>query len=282
MRTGSSPDYFAGMKKLHFLIVYGSFFLLKVIPVRAQMQFRSVADNAGGPMVYGRQHPVLPAVTSNPAALTDAGDFSFAVEGGNAFGIAELKTMELTSAIQAGRFHSGLHAALQGGSLYHESELTAMAAHRLGEHLDAGVAFSYHTVRASGYRSFRSPGALVGIRIHPMQGLTIGFAVANPGSTSLPFVYNWGVGYEPSPHLFAGIEIRKQAQLPATLQAVIAYTVEPLYFRAGMNSSTFSMYFGAGYRLKRWQVMVQLMRHPQLGSGQVMGLQYNAWKSKGK
>ena len=152
---------------------------------------------------YSNQFKDAFAFRSNSAALAGISRFSAGVFSEQRFMLQELSSYSFAAALPTTSGNFGLRGDYYGGSLYNESSLGLAYGRRLGERIDVGVQFHYHSQMASTYGSATTVTFDAGTIIHLAEGLQTGLHVYNPvgmklgkrGEEKLPAVYAAGLGY---------------------------------------------------------------------------------------
>jgi hypothetical protein len=101
-------------------------------------------------------------------------------------------------------------------------------------------------------------------------------AISKASLDYLPTVLKAGISYRPSDKLMVNIESEKELLSPARFKAGIAYVFEDEFWvRTGINSQPNNLYFGIGFKPRRFQVDYAMSRNYLLGFTHHFSLNYN-------
>lgn len=285
------------MKGKWFHLSYNKFYFLKLLLLillsfitlfsGGQTVRRPVAAVYTGLGAYSKNHVDVFSFTSNQASLARLKNANAGVFGEKRFLLQELSLYQAAVALPTTSGNFGFNAEYYGFSDYNESQMGLAYARKLGEKVDVGVQFNYHTVLISGYGNASAVNFEMGTVLHLTDQLHAGVHVYNPvggklgknQEEKLASVYTVGFGYDASEKFFVSTEIEKEEDQPVNVNAGIQYKFLPqLMARAGIASATSQAYFGAGLFLKSFRLDVTAAYHQQLGitPGLLLVFNFNA------
>ena len=244
------------------------------ITVHAQLVRTPVSAFYPSINTYSSQFKDVFSFRSNSAALAGIKQLSAGVFSERRFMLQELSSYSFAAALPTASGNFGLRGDYYGGSLYKESTIGLGYGRRLGERVDVGVQFQYHSLSASTYGSSSTVTFDAGAVLHLAEGLQTGIHVYNPvgmkmgkgGEEKLPAVYSAGIGYDVSPQLFIGAEAQKAEDQPLSINAGLHYAfADRLIARGGISSATSVYYLGFGVKLKAVRLDATASFHPYLG-----------------
>ncbi|HLG39638.1 MAG TPA: hypothetical protein VI461_08215 [Chitinophagaceae bacterium] len=261
-----------------------SFCLFVVAGSTGQTIRRSLAAPYIGLGAYSLNHTDAFSFTSNQASLAQLKNASAGVYAERRFMLNELASYNGATVLPTRSGNFGLKAGYSGFIDYNETQLGLAYARSLGSKVDAGVQFNYNGVRISGYGSAAAISFEAGTVFHITEKLHTGFHVNNPvggkfgkeQQEKLPSVYTAGFGYEASEKFYFGAELIKEENQEVNVDAGLQYQFIPLLLaRAGVSSSTSSVWFGLGFSFKSLRLDVTSSYHPQLGISPGLMLLFN-------
>ena len=264
-------NYVGLSQKSTYLLI---FLLVRNILLPAQTLRRSLADSYTGPGAYSLHHADVFSFTSNPAALAQLKNSSFAFYGERRFLLKELNnyTAVIGLPVHSGNF--GMEARYAGFSDYNEMQLGIAYGRTLGTKVDIGVQFNYQGIRINGYGTASAISVEAGAVLHLTDRLHTGFHINNPvggkfgkgQQEKIASVYTFGLGYDASEKFFFSAEIEKEEGSLVTVNAGFQYKfIAQLLVRAGMSSATTTAWIGAGLILKSFRIDLTTRYHPVLG-----------------
>lgn len=228
----------------------------------------------GGLNAYSNKPPDLFSTVNNQAALAQLksksvglyGERRYLVEGlNNYLGVAAIETKSGCFGIELGYF---------GFNRFNQNRAGLAYALALGNRMNMGVQFNYHSINIPGYTRASSLGFELAALFHLTDKLTTGIQISNPvggrfgqtGRNKLPSVYRGGIGYDPSREFYAGIEFIKEELMPAYVNAGIQYAGIPgVTIRAGFISASNSWWMGICYLWRSLRIGISIGFHPILG-----------------
>lgn len=212
--------------------------------------------------------------TVNQASLASTDFFTAGLFGERRFLLNELASYQgaIVVPTKAGSF--GFTGNYFGNNEYKETQAGLAYGRKVTNKLSAGVQFNYFSIHTNGYGNTGAVNIEGGMLLQLTPQLIFGMHAYNPTSVSfgkdreerLPSVYTGGLGYEASDKFFCALEIKKQEDLPVSVNAGMQYQFNQQFFaRAGMTSGNSVFYFGAGVQLKDFRIDATASVHPQLG-----------------
>jgi len=224
---------------------------------------------------------------SNQAALSSVKNVSAGIYSERRFLLKEMSLYTAAVAMPTASGNFGCKADYSGDASYNETGLALAYGRSLGNKISVGVQFNYYSIKIAGYGKASCVNAEAGILVHLTESLHTGIHVYNPtgttigksGEEKLPGIYSAGLGYDVSEKLFIGMEIQKQEDEPAMIQAGLQYHFdEKLMASAGIISSVAAYYFGFGTVVKNIKINAVASIHPQLGLSPGLLLVFNPSK----
>lgn len=254
------------------------------ISSNSQTLRRPVAAPYIGLGAYSFNHVDAFSFISNQASLAQIKNAAAGVYGERKFMLNELANYNAAIALPTHSGNFGLKAAYSGFSEYNETQIGLAYARKLGSKIDIGVQFNYNGIRVAGYGSASAISFEAGTIFHLSEKLHTGFHVNNPvggkfgkdQQEKLPSVYTVGLGYDASEKFFFSAEVIKEEDQPVNVNAGLQYKFIPqLLARAGVSSSTSSVWLGLGLSFKSFRLDVTTSYHPQLGLSPGLLLLFN-------
>lgn len=225
-----------------------------------------------GVTAYGKTSADVFSATNNIAAAASLHGITAGVYSERKF-LLEWNEYLLAIAFPVASTQVSITSTYSGITGYTEGMAAVGLAKGLGK-IDIGIQFIYHIVNVAGYGSDNAIGYSAGLSWHLSDQLCSGFTITNPvggkflkhNDEKLASVYRFGLGYEASPTVFAGIEVVQEEGSPFTLVASVEYNwAKKFFLRAGVETAIPSPYLGAGVSWKRIRLDVVSTYHPQLG-----------------
>lgn len=228
----------------------------------------------GGLNAYSNKATDLFAAFNNQGALAQVksksvglyGERRYLVEGlNNYLGVAAIETRSGCFGIELGYF---------GFNRFNQGRAGLAYALALGNRMNMGVEFNYHSINIPGYTRASSLGFELAALFHLTDKLGAGIQISNPvggkfgqtGKDKLPTVYKGGIGYDPSSEFYAGMEIVKEELMPAYVKAGIEYAGIPgVAIKTGFISASNSWWMGICYLWKSLRIGISIGFHPVLG-----------------
>jgi hypothetical protein len=223
---------------------------------------------------YSNNHIDAFSFHANQAALARVNHTSVGVYGEKRFFLKELSLYNAAIVLPTHSGNFGLDARYYGFTDYNETQLGLGYGRSVGSKIDVGVQFNYYSVRIAGYGNASAVNFEIGAILHLTDKLNAGVHTCNPvggklgkgEEEKLASLYSVGLGYEASEKVFVSVEIEKQENEPVNVSAGLQYKfLRQLLARAGVSTSTSSMYLGIGFGWKSLRVDATASYHPQLG-----------------
>lgn len=203
--------------------------------------------------------------TNNQASLAFIEQTAFGISYQNNFQQSELSLKSFNSGIHSKIGGFGVSVQQFGFSEYNENKFGLGYGLKMTSSVSIGVQLNYHLIHIAENQTNNKNGvsADIGLLAKPTKNLRIAAHISNISNTSLsgdtsekiPMHIKLGLGYSFSEKLLAVAEFDKNIDLKTNFKAGLEYhPIEPLYFRAGINSYDFKMSFGIGYNLKGLQL----------------------------
>ncbi|MBR9777017.1 MAG: hypothetical protein GYB55_19155 [Cytophagales bacterium] len=177
----------------------------------------------------------------------------------------------------------GVGVSSFGGELFNQQQIGIGLAKQMGL-ASLGLKINYFQTNIEGFgRSARPvlelggtaelfPGVFFGAHLYNITRAAISKASLN----YLPTIVKTGISYRPSDNLMVNVETEKELSSPAQFKAGIAYSFEEKFWaRTGITSQPNNLYFGIGFRPRRFQVDYALSRNYLLGFTHHFSLNYN-------
>lgn len=267
-----------------FLIFFSSALLLKSQTLR-----QPVAAVYTGFGAYSINHTDVFSFVSNQASLAQLQNAAAGVYGERKFLLSELNNYSLAIGVPTVSGNFGAEAVYTGFSEYNETQLGLAYARDLGKKVDIGAQFNYHGISIAGYGNSSAISFELGTVFHITERVHAGLHVNNPvggkfgkdQQEQLSSVYTVGFGYDASEKFLVSAEIQKEEDRPVNVNAGFQYRFIPqLMVRAGVASSTSSVWAGVGLTLKSARLDITTSYHPQLGVTPGLLLLFNFNKTK--
>jgi hypothetical protein len=178
----------------------------------------------------------------------------------------------------------GVYFQQSGFSLYRQLQTGLAYGIKLADNFSAGVSLNLHRVAFGDIYGFvNSVSASVGLMYSLNNNLDLGLNVQNINRTKLadyqderfPTLFNMGLKYKFNQGTFWSIEAEKDILHPINIKSGIEILTHEIFVvRFGMNSYPLQAAFGAGLKLKQFQVDIASTWHSQLGLNPSMALSY--------
>ncbi len=236
---------------------------------------RSPASMAyAGAGAYSKDHADVFSFTTNQAALALLDNFQAGIYSERKFLLRALSVHQLALAFITRSGNIGIKTVYSGFNGYSETQAGVAFARKLGGKAETGIQFNYNAISVAGYGTASTLTAELGALFHITDELHTGIHINNPvggkfgvkRQEKIPFVYTFGLGYEPSEEFFASVEIIKEESQSVNVNAGIQYRfARQLLVRAGVESNVSVIWMGTGVLWKAFRVDVSATFHPQLG-----------------
>lgn len=225
------------------------------------------------------------AIFNNIGALGKAPSEILAIAGyDHRLGLNELTTLAAGITLPTEKAGTiGIGFSNYGGNLFNQQQVGLGMAKQLGL-ASLGLKINYFQTYIESFgRSARpvlelggtaelSPGLFFGAHIYNITRS----AISKASLDYLPTLLKAGISYRPSDKLMVNIESEKELLSPARFKAGIAYGFEDEFWvRTGINSQPNNLYFGIGFKPRRFQIDYAMSRNYLLGFTHHFSLNYN-------
>ncbi|MDN3686506.1 hypothetical protein [Cyclobacterium jeungdonense] len=225
------------------------------------------------------------AIFNNIGALGTANQELRAIAGyDHRLGLSELTTLSTGLIIPTNNLGNlGIGISSYGGKLFNQQQVGIGIANQLGL-ASLGVKISYFQTNIEGFGRSAQPVFEFGGTAELLPGLFFGAhaynitraAISKSSKDYLPTTVKAGISYRPSEDLMLNFESEKELLTPARFKAGLAYGFEQkLWARTGINTNPNHLFFGIGFRPRRFQVDYAMSRHFLLGFTHHFSLNYN-------
>lgn len=177
----------------------------------------------------------------------------------------------------------GIGISNYGGALFNQQQIGLGLAKQLGL-ASLGIKINYFQTNIEGFGRSARPVLELGGTAELIPGVYFGAhiynftraAISKANLNYLPTIVKTGISYRPSDNLMVNIETEKELYSPARFKAGIAYNFEEKFWaRTGISSQPNNLFFGIGFRPRRFQVDYALSRNYLLGFTHHFSLNYN-------
>lgn len=258
-----------------------SLFLLKFLcllyPVFGQNGTESLPTGARS-MGLGHAHVTLSdawALFNNIGAL-GMGELCTQVFAGydHRLGLKELTTLSaglITPLAESAAL--GIGVSTYGGELFNQQNIGLGFSHKTGI-ASLGIKVNYLQTNVEGYGRRATPLVEFGGTAQLTPQLFFGAHVYNITRSRLskitadylPTVIKAGLSFRPSESLMVNLESEKEILLPARFKAGMEYNIhEALWMRTGINTQPNHLFFGIGFKPKKYRFDYAMSRHFSLG-----------------
>jgi hypothetical protein len=225
------------------------------------------------------------AIFNNIGALGKAPSEIVAIAGyDHRLGLNELTTLAAGIILPSEKLGTiGIGISNYGGKLFNQQQIGLGLAKQLGL-ASLGIKINYFQTNIEGFGRSARPIIELGGIAELIPDLFFAAHVYNISRSSiskasldyLPAVVKAGISYRPSQNLMVNIETEKELQSPPQFKAGIAYSFEDkLWARTGISSQPNNLYFGIGFKPRRFQVDYAMSRNYLLGFTHHFSLNYN-------
>jgi len=256
--------------------------IYNMVCVDAQVWRRPLATGIGAAAYSSKQVDAL-SMIGNPAALAEMHTMSAAIYMERRFLLKELSGYSFAAALPTSKDHLGLAGYYHGDIAYSESKIGLVYALKPGSRINVAAQFNYYGRRVAGYGNTKTIGAEFGIVYHLTDQLNAGIHIDHPAAIvdneeRLVKLYAFGCGYETGNKFFTSIEFIKEEDQPPAINVSIQYHfIENCMTSAGISSLTSSVWMGARFYWKKFQVGVMAVYHNRLGATPGVLLGYNRY-----
>ncbi len=228
--------------------------------------------------VYSSSFSTALSARSNIASLAGIRHFTAGAYGERRFSLQEISSLTGIAALPTSSGNFAFMADYFGYSGYNESELSLGYGRKLNDMLDIGAAFNYYKVRIPSYGQAGSYNFEAALIIHISDELHTGVRIYNPLRSTLgrhsmerlAASYTAGIGYQPSDHFLASLEVIKEDEKRVAVHTGIQYRpIRQVVATAGHISNSNQFYFGFGYlhRQIRLDMMAAFHQHIGISNG---------------
>ncbi|MEX2595148.1 MAG: hypothetical protein WD426_20455 [Anditalea sp.] len=188
-------------------------------------------------------------------------------------GINELTTLAAGTAVVNNFGVLGLSLSHYGGELFNQQNIGLAFSNSLGI-ASFGVKVNYFQTNIEGFGRNASPVLEFGGMATLNPGLFFGAHIYNFTRAKLskishdylPTVIKAGISYHPSDKLMINVEAEKEIILPPQLKTGIEYNLlNRLWARSGIHTNPRNLFFGMGFKPKRYHIDYALSQNYQLG-----------------
>lgn len=228
--------------------------------------------HAGG-SAYSKNFIDVFTSVAQPAAPVSLSGFTCGILVEKRFLLEELNIYSFAAGFKRKSDGFGFTMNYSGNTDYNESQLGISYSKDLGN-IDIGIQFNYFLLRIAGYGNDGALTFEVATIWHISEKVHTGLHVQNPAGgrfrkipdEKLATVVSWGIGYEPSSKVLIHGEIIKEENKPTDFIAGFQYSfIKKFFGRAGIITSTGTLYWGIGLGWKNIRMDVIASYHPQLG-----------------
>lgn len=255
------------------------------------------AQSAGEPLDWGARSQAMGNATvtldgtwsifQNQAGLASVERLSAGAFYLSRHSLPELATGGIGVAMPAAGGTFGLGYVTYGYTAYREQRLGISYAKQLGEKFDAGVQLDYIGISLGGTYGSVSAFTFEGGAIYRASDeVTLAAHVFNPvraqlaefNDERLPAVLRFGAQYKFSEKVAMTAEVRKHIDHDPSLAVGLEYeVVSGLFIRGGAAGAPSRFSFGAGYRVKAFQIDVSAAAVETIGYSPQVSLTYNGY-----
>lgn len=278
------PNKIIVMSRPFIACCFLGFAVLASLDLPAQVLRNPMAASYPGLSAYSKNTDIF-CVTANQASLANLQAPAAGLFAENRFLLEELKSCTLVLGLPTRSGNFGLHLSYSGFSLFNETSSGLAYARALGENVDLGVQFNFHGIQMAGYGAANAISFEAGAVFHPDEKLAFGIHVDNPAGgrffkltgEKIPAIYTIGIGYEASAVFSFAAEMVKEENMPVNVNAGFQYRPIPkLVTKAGVSSTSSSLWFGAGFLFDgSFRMDILSSYHPRLGISPGLMLVYS-------
>ncbi|RYY55435.1 MAG: hypothetical protein EOO09_10495 [Chitinophagaceae bacterium] len=231
---------------------------------------------------YNKQETGAASFNTNKAALARLKETALIVSGERPFGLPEPGRYRAGMAFPAGPGSFAVQAGLLRVAGYSESMLALAYARKLGNVAALGVQVCGLRAAVPGYRPGTAVVADLGLLLQVTSQLNAGWNISvpyQPGnravSSGTALIYSMGLGYDASENWCAALEIGHSPGRGTTATAGFIYRpVPPVQLRMGFGAGGPPVWFGVGYTLGLFRLMVSMSLHDRLGFTPAINLEH--------
>lgn len=188
-------------------------------------------------------------------------------------GMNELTTLAAGIALINDWGNLGVNVSNYGGALFNQQNIGIGFSNKLGI-ASFGVKLNYFQTNIEGFGRAASPVVEIGGVAELTPQLFFGAHIYNltrskPSKLSdeyLPMNVKAGLSYRPTDNLMLNIEAEKEILLDPIFKAGLEYNVKDrIWGRAGFNTQPNNLFFGLGFRPRRYQIDYAMGQNYRLG-----------------
>jgi hypothetical protein len=222
---------------------------------------------------------------NNPGAFGQLSQTAVGIAYQNRFFVNELSNQSLAFNYHiTEKSNIGVYFQQSGFYLYRQLQTGLAYGMKLADNFSAGVSLNLHRVAFGDiYGSVNAVSASVGLMYSLNKNLDLGLNIQNINRAKLadyqderfPTLFNMGLKYKFNQGTFWSLEAEKDILHPINIKSGIEILTHEIFVvRFGMNSYPLQAAFGAGLKLKQFQVDIASTWHSQLGLNPSMALSY--------
>ncbi len=213
------------------------------------------------------------SVIDNEAGMVWNNSGSIGMMAENKFLLQELGNYSIAATLPFRNNAFGISMNYFGFDLYSEKQVKLAYSMKLGKKLSAGIGLNYlHFSQAEEYQNLKFINFSAGIQMHITEKITLASHIYNPllmDNDYTPTVFRLGGAFRFSKQFTAFLEIEKNTNSPAIYKSGLEYLpAKYLSCRIGIISKPAIVCFGAGLKLKYFDLDVSSQLHPVLGFSQ--------------
>lgn len=235
-----------------------------------------VFPKGGRSMGMGNSHTTLAdawSVFNNIGALADIKESQVAFSYDHRMQLNELSTLAALVAIKKDNLAIGFGVSQFGDKDFSQSQAGIGIAQRMGI-ASLGLKVNYFQTHTDGFGTAGSVVLEFGGLAEISPVLFFGAHVYNPTMASyggdspekLPTIVKAGISYRPGEKVIANLEAEKDILLPPQLKIGLEYSLlQRLWLRVGFNNNPERVFYGIGFRPKRFHIDYAMTQHHRLG-----------------
>lgn len=224
---------------------------------------------------------------NNQAGMAFIKKSSASISSQRGFMLSEFNTAAggVTLPTKSGVF--GVNVSYFGFNVYNEKSAGLSYARLFSETISGGVQLDYHSTAISEYGTQSAVTFEAGLLVKIFSQLNFGAHVYNPVRAQLgfyederlPTVFRAGLGYTVSDKVLLTIETEKDMDYSARFKGGLEYKPsDKIFLRGGFMTNPFRSCFGAGYRIKDFDINLAAAYHQLLGFTPNFSLSYEFGK----
>lgn len=167
----------------------------------------------------------------------------------------------------------GFGLSSYGGEMFNQQQIGIGISNQLGL-ASLGVKVSYFQTNIEGFGRQGSPVLEIGGAAELIPDLFFGAHIYNISRTQLskfsqeylPTIIKAGLSFRPTEALMVNVETEKEITLPAQFKAGLEYNIhQKLWARTGINTQPNHLFFGIGFKPKKYRIDYAMSRNFLLG-----------------